>query len=340
MRPELANWAIERFTLPGHRILDPFCGSGTVLLEAWSSGRHSVGTDLNPYAFVLSMGKVHSPIPSGEDLQTKLDNYREEAESRVDTITNWVDDWAASFFHPRTLQEALAWVSVLRDAHEYFLLSCLLGILHHQRPGFLSFPASHTVPYLRTTKFPPDAFSNLYEYRAVYPRLQKKVLRVATKLANSGIKFSPEVQRQVIQCDASESHSDTFDAIITSPPYMGQLHYGRDNRLRLQFLGETDWEKLDRKASPRLNHFLQEFPSWISQWSKSLRPGGRLVLLVGDKTNTTRRPFAELVSELVTTSGNGFSGLSIEASSIPDKRRTRKNCEGSSSELLISFERE
>src|SRR5258708_20036869 len=39
-----------------------------------------------------------------------------------------------------------------------FLLSCLLAILHHQRPGFLSFPSSHAVPYLRLNSFPRELY--------------------------------------------------------------------------------------------------------------------------------------------------------------------------------------
>ena len=37
-----------------------------------------------------------------------------------------------------------------------------------------------------------------------------------------------------------------IDCVITSPPYMNALDYGRDNRLRLWFLGEPYLESLDR----------------------------------------------------------------------------------------------
>ena len=74
--------------------------------------------------------------------------------------------WVREFFHPETLRETLAWTLTLRERRRWFLLASLLGILHHQRPGFLSFPSSHTVPYLRKKAFPPAKFPELYESTA------------------------------------------------------------------------------------------------------------------------------------------------------------------------------
>ena len=47
------------FLLPGknNNILDPFCGSGTVLLESLLSGHNSYGCDANPLAMVNSKSK-------------------------------------------------------------------------------------------------------------------------------------------------------------------------------------------------------------------------------------------------------------------------------------------
>src|SRR5271154_7164939 len=56
-------------------------------------------------------------------------------------------------------------------------LASLLGILHHQRPGFLSFPSSHTVPYLRGKAFPRWKYPKLYEYRSHADRFEAKVER-------------------------------------------------------------------------------------------------------------------------------------------------------------------
>ena len=45
----------------GHRILDPFCGSGSIMVGAAQQGRASVGIDVNPLAAFVSRVKL-SPL--------------------------------------------------------------------------------------------------------------------------------------------------------------------------------------------------------------------------------------------------------------------------------------
>lgn len=60
LSPEIAGWLIERYSKPGDIILDPFCGGGTVNLEALMRKRHSVGTDTDPFSRFLSKVKTTS----------------------------------------------------------------------------------------------------------------------------------------------------------------------------------------------------------------------------------------------------------------------------------------
>ena len=46
------------FCPKGGLVLDPFCGSGTVLLEAIISGRNAIGADANPIARLISRAKT------------------------------------------------------------------------------------------------------------------------------------------------------------------------------------------------------------------------------------------------------------------------------------------
>ena len=46
---------------PGTAVLDPFCGSGTTLLEAKNAGFDFVGVDLNPIAVLISKVKTDGP---------------------------------------------------------------------------------------------------------------------------------------------------------------------------------------------------------------------------------------------------------------------------------------
>ena len=59
--PPVARALLERHTQPGDRVLDPFCGSGTLLIEAALSGRSAIGSDVDPVAAFVSRVKA-SPL--------------------------------------------------------------------------------------------------------------------------------------------------------------------------------------------------------------------------------------------------------------------------------------
>lgn len=55
--PQLVNKYLNLFCKQGYSILDPFCGSGTTIVEGAINGMHSVGIDLNPIAYIVSKAK-------------------------------------------------------------------------------------------------------------------------------------------------------------------------------------------------------------------------------------------------------------------------------------------
>ena len=61
MIPQIANRLINNYSKPFDLILDPFCGSGTVLLESKLLKRSAIGIDINPLGCLLSNVKI-SPL--------------------------------------------------------------------------------------------------------------------------------------------------------------------------------------------------------------------------------------------------------------------------------------
>ena len=61
MIPQIAKRLILNFSDRDNRILDPFMGSGTVILESALNNRYSTGIDLNPLAILIAKVKV-TPI--------------------------------------------------------------------------------------------------------------------------------------------------------------------------------------------------------------------------------------------------------------------------------------
>ena len=65
MHPSTARTAIARFSQPGQEVLDPFCGSGTVLVEAMAAGRKAAGSDASPLAVVIARVRSTTLGPEG-----------------------------------------------------------------------------------------------------------------------------------------------------------------------------------------------------------------------------------------------------------------------------------
>jgi hypothetical protein len=61
MHPDTAQRLIGRLSTVGQTVLDPFCGSGTVLVEARRLGRRGLGYDVNPLSRELSWLKTLGP---------------------------------------------------------------------------------------------------------------------------------------------------------------------------------------------------------------------------------------------------------------------------------------
>ena len=61
MIPQIARRLIEKYSNRDDVVLDPFCGSGGVLVEATLLDRKSFGIDINPLACLLARVKT-TPI--------------------------------------------------------------------------------------------------------------------------------------------------------------------------------------------------------------------------------------------------------------------------------------
>ncbi|MBI3016333.1 MAG: site-specific DNA-methyltransferase, partial [Candidatus Tectomicrobia bacterium] len=60
MTISMAEYLIESTTSPGGLVLDPMAGSGTTLVAAQKKGRHSVGVERDPLAFLIARSVTQS----------------------------------------------------------------------------------------------------------------------------------------------------------------------------------------------------------------------------------------------------------------------------------------
>ena len=77
MHPVTAARLVTSFSPRGGVVLDPFCGSGTVLVEAMIAGRCAIGTDLNPLA--VSLARLKTQALARHDLDELIAAARDAA---------------------------------------------------------------------------------------------------------------------------------------------------------------------------------------------------------------------------------------------------------------------
>ena len=334
LKSKIARDLIAKYSEKGDIVADVFCGSGTVPLECVHMGRRVFAADASLYAITLTKGKLGAPA----DLETAYLalNRAIKAAQSVSVDLRRVPKWVRDFYHPKTLKETLSLLRILRKRREYFLLACLLGIAHHQRPGFLSYPSSHLVPYLRSNKFPRDVFPAMYEYRCVKPRIKAKIARALKRRTMFNRELVIDVRRSTIE---HLTLPPIVDCFITSPPYMNALDYGRDNRLRNWFLNQDLQEDIDVRLSST-EGFRRTMVAYAKSISRHLTVGGRCVFVVGEKAERSSNQFpSEVVSEVIDEFLPTLKIEEIISDTIPDIRRSRRHLNGVKMEHTLVYRR-
>src|ERR1700752_909361 len=107
---------------------------------------------------------------------------------------------------------------------------------------------------------------------------------------------------------------------------MRQLDYGRDNRLRLWFLGCEDWKKLDSTISPSERNFIESIKTSLINWLSCLKKSGKCILILGDSfCRTYNLPLPDTIEKIIAEEIKGYKLIFKMENIIPDSKRVRRN---------------
>lgn len=293
--PILAHAVLQRFSLEGDVVLDPFSGRGTTLLEARLMGRRAIAGDLNPIALLLSSAK-NARIGKDELLRRVAELESEFDEPLYLPVAQVQDDDIRLIFNLKTLAELCFIRDELRASasdHDVFLAGCVLGLLHgkEQKSGSSSY-ASISMP--NTFSMSPEyvrrfvANNQLQRtYRNVFDLLRMKAGRLSSVWDGAADKGD------VYCLDARECGSDErlsgyhgqVKLILGSPPYLDIVNYAKQNWIRDWFAG--DFEFGNRKTAVlddnlSLRDWLDFMDLFLSGCKKLLSADGVIVLVIGD----------------------------------------------------------
>jgi hypothetical protein len=254
--PHLVRTYLERFDLgAGDLVMDPFCGTGTTLVECKKSGVSSIGTEANPVAWFASDTKTRWDVDP-ERLSADADAVAEEAQTLIDesgaTDANEGPMFAS---HAARKLELLA----LPDEQAALLLTASISPLPLHKALVLRDAVSRlahpsTVAHLRlafATALVND-ISNLHfgpEVGVGPPKTDAPVVaawrgRVRRMAADlRAVRDLPQPDSRVLLADSRELPADAgihgVSAVITSPPYPNEKDYSRTTRLESVLLGFT-----------------------------------------------------------------------------------------------------
>ena len=131
--------------------------------------------------------------------------------------------------------------------------------------------------------------------------------------------------------------NESVDTIISSPPYFGALDYGRDNRLRLWFLGLEDYKELESLLTSNDRVYVPEMTEAVKEMYRVLKPNKAAILVLGDyRRNGNHADSADTIAEIAQ---QHFSDKliveSIVDDPIPDERRSRRRTQTTLKERVL-----
>jgi len=258
----------------GDTVLDPFCGSGTAILEAAHLGWNAVGMDLNPLAVLMTNVKVNL-LRKGEDqfVEDTRDAVSRISElskklGRADTEFSEQDrrklvksagnyeipnrDYLERWFPDDVLRQIRVILAVVErkvsdEVSADALKICLSNIV---REVSLQEPADLRI---RRRKNPQDNYPALGLFCEQVEELTRQLReadvisereRLEQTSQQGNVKDSRSAQEvQTAMAEANLKASE-IDGVITSPPYASALPYIDTNRLSLLLLGFIQSEEL------------------------------------------------------------------------------------------------
>jgi methylase of polypeptide subunit release factors len=318
--PQIPAILVQALSNIGDRVLDPFAGAGSTLIEASRQRRRFVGVDINPYAVNIARAKILAISSTDEgwydseiqNMQGLLPVDNPKKLCYEEGIDSEVFEW----FEEKTLSELLAIRRYIFQRKgsvgnlvRQVLFSSILNKCSSQRDHYT---------YITDKCFPKE-------------KIYRPAIRCYSEQLNLTRSAVVEAKRQfqriydsdwdplhdgIIECGDARNLSwiadDSIDLVITSPPYLGVNDYVRSMRLSWLLFPEEGTEmaireeigarrKRNRKRAS--DEYFQDIEIVLEEIQRVLKPSGFLALVVGhgigrvNKNDTATKLLAMLLDK-------------------------------------------
>lgn len=289
-KPQLPRFFIERLTAPGDLVYDPFSGRGTTAIEAALLDRRVVANDVSPLSALLAAPRL-APPASTDPVAARLADYELDRAARADLDLSM-------FYHPAT--EA-ALVSLRRA-----LLARVAAGIDDDLDRWIRMVATnrltgHSGGFFSVYTLPPNQAASQASQQRInaqraqvpperdVPALVVRKTRQLLRDLDDGARARLERRRRdarFLTGDARETPAIAAGSVrltVTSPPFLDQVAYAKDNWLRCWFNG------LDSNQVGAGITMARTVPAWtavmagvFAELYRVTAPGGHVAFEVGE----------------------------------------------------------
>ena len=284
--PQLVEQLFVRHVPRRGRVLDPFAGSGTTLVQALESGLDSTGIDVAAFNCLLMRVKTdaHNPFVLEHELRDALARF-ERGAGAPGRANAYVRTW----FAPQAQADLLRFRSLIEEYEHADVLRVVLAraarsarLTSHFDLDFPREPV--TGPYWchkhkRECK-PIDRADHF---------LRRYTLDTLARLREFARVRAPRTA-EVLHGDARELDlPGPFDAVVTSPPYPGLIDYHEQHRYAYELLGLDDLRVREIGAAAQgttkaaVAAYVEGIGDVFAACRAALKPRGRVVIVVNDR---------------------------------------------------------
>jgi DNA methylase len=285
--PQLVEALLARYLRAGGRVLDPFAGSGTTLVQALESGFDAGGADVAAFNALLMRVKTQRYnlfVLERElrDVVRRLDGLEACPEEPSPYVRRW--------FAPAAARQLLAFRALIPEyEHEDVLRVILARAARSARRTThfdLDFPRTPQLrPYWchkhRRTCRPVESASQF---------LRRYTLDTLTRVKAFARMRAPRRAAEAVHGDARTLPlGGPYDGVVTSPPYPGLIDYHEQHRYAYELLGLDDRRELEVGAAARgtsraaLAAYADGIVEVLENVRTALRPGAPVVIVVNDR---------------------------------------------------------
>ncbi|HEY2938636.1 MAG TPA: hypothetical protein VGJ27_02375 [Gaiellaceae bacterium] len=283
--PQLVEALLSRH-VPSGRVLDPFAGSGTTLVQALESGLDASGADVAPFNCLLMQVKTreYNPFVLESELREALARLEEFGGERPEPpVSRYVRDWYA----PRAAAELLFFRGLVEDYEHADLLRVVLARAARSARRTTHFD-------LDFPRAPQRSEYWCHKHRRTC-RPVGEARRFLNRYALDTLKRIREFSRvrararaaEVLHGDARElDFGGPFDGVVTSPPYPGLIDYHEQHRYAYELLGLEECKELELgKGTSRaaLSAYSDGVAAVLANVRGALRPGAPVVIVINDR---------------------------------------------------------